>query len=308
MMVSPGGDTTARLIVARALDIDRMTGEVVIALREAGVRSVLLKGPTLAAWLYRNGMPRGYVDSDVLVAPSDMQTAERALTDLGFKEVSVDAPHARAWARRTEQLDLHFTLPGISLPPADAWREISRLTEPMSVGGVDVEALAVPLRALLVALHAAHHGPEVEKPLVDLRLAIERAPEHVWREATILAYRLGGAAPFSIGLRLVPEGVELARRIGLPSAELIASVTELGSRAPIALGLQRLVEARGMRAKLALIGREVVPTRDFMRWWSPVARRGPLGLAISYPLRILWLIRHAVPSFRVWRSHRPAGA
>lgn len=299
-------NAAARLVVARALNIDRVTAEMVTAFRAAGVPSIVLKGPTLATWLYEDGVPRGYVDSDLLVRSADMETAEGVLQQRGFEEVAIESPHATTWARRGsgEQVDLHFTLPGLSLAPADAWREIAARTETISIGGAEVEGPGVVLRTLLVALHAAHHGREVEQPMRDLRRALDKVPDDIWREAAALAQRLGATAPFATALRLLPEGEALAERIRLPSAELIASATAVDSRAPIVLGLERLADARGAREKLPLLARELVPTREFMRWWSPLARRGPLGLGVAYPLRVIWLLRHARGSIRAWRRGR----
>ena len=53
---------------ALAVRVDRVTAEVVTAMREAGIRS-LLKGPSIATWLYGDGGARPYDDSDLLVAP-----------------------------------------------------------------------------------------------------------------------------------------------------------------------------------------------------------------------------------------------
>ncbi len=38
---------------------------------------------------------------------------------------------------------------------------------------------------------------------------------------------------------------------------------------------------------------ELFPRPEFMRWWSPLARRGRLGLVLSYPRRWLWLALQA---------------
>ena len=41
-----------------------------------------------------------------------------------------------------------------------------------------------------------------------------------------------------------------------------------------------------------------------MRWWSPLARRGRLGLALAYPWRIAYLLRQTGPGIRAWRKAR----
>jgi glycosyltransferase involved in cell wall biosynthesis len=73
---------------------------------------------------------------------------------------------------------------------------------------------------------------------------------------------------------------------------------------PIALGVEHFVQTRGLRAKAALLAREVAPTPAFMRWWTPLARRGKLGLALSYPWRVVWFLEHLLPALRAWRQAR----
>jgi hypothetical protein len=309
MQPREAGGAAGRLMVARALDVDRVTAEVVTAFRRRGVRTILLKGPGLVRWLYDDGVPRSYVDADLLVAPGDIERAGVVLADLGFEQQPADAPHARAWIRPSDggQVDLHGAVPGMS-PPADAWRVVTHGTETMRIGPVEVEVPRIPMRALIVALHAAHHGPKAEKPLADLARAIDRAPDEIWREAATVAGRVSAIGRFAVGLRMLPEGQRVADRLRLPSTELVSQATESGSRAQIALGLDRLAEHRGVREKLRLLVTEVVPNREFMRWWSPLARRGRLGLALAYPVRILWLLWHVGPSLRAWRRSRQAAS
>ena len=69
---------------ALALAVDAVTAEVVTALRDAGIRPLLLKGPSIAGWLYGDGAARPYGDSDLLVSPGSYRPAENALRALGF--------------------------------------------------------------------------------------------------------------------------------------------------------------------------------------------------------------------------------
>ena len=64
--LSPGIRTTAL-----ALAIDAVTAQVVTALRANGIRPLLLKGPSIAGWLYGDGAARPYGDSDLLVASGE---------------------------------------------------------------------------------------------------------------------------------------------------------------------------------------------------------------------------------------------
>jgi hypothetical protein len=318
MAAGDNGGQATLLAMARTMGADRVTAEVVAAFRSAGIRSILLKGPALARWLYDNGSRREYVDADLLVSPQEFGRAEQVLARLGFAEVEEDMElpkrglvHAQAWERHPDlpPIDLHRTPFGVGVAPEEAWRALSGITETMAVAGTPVEVLSSPGRALVVALHAAQHRTEFAQPIEDLARAIERLPLEIWSEAAELAARLDATPTLAIGLRLLPDGVELAERLELVSAELIETAIRRGSPAEVALGFERLAQRSGLRAKLAMLARELVPTRSFMRWWSPLARRGWAGLALAYLWRPLWLLWQAGPSLRAWRrSRRERGA
>ena len=79
-------DSSARLLAAaRTLGVDALAAETIEALRAAGVRSILLKGPALAGWLYGDGALREYGDCDLLVDPADTDRAAVVLRELGFR-------------------------------------------------------------------------------------------------------------------------------------------------------------------------------------------------------------------------------
>lgn len=312
-------DPAGLLATALALDVDRSTAAVVEALRADGVDPILLKGPALAAWLYADGAPRPYVDADLLVPPERFGEVAAALGRLGFVEDGAEeekqprghhAPHAVPFVRASDraQVDLHRTLSGAAVAPSTAWAVADDLTEPAQVGGVEIRVPALPLRALIVAFHASQHGAEVAKPLADLSRALTLADEDTWRKAVEVAQRLDALASLSMGLRLVPEGNELADRLGLPSAELARAAAAGESGAGIVLGLDRLRHTRGAREKLRLVGREAFPAPDFMRWWTPLARRGRRGLAAAYAARLGWLARSALPSLLLLRRARRQAA
>lgn len=305
---------SATLTAARTLEVDRVTAEVVAALRTARVRSILIKGPAIARLLYERE-PRGYVDSDLLVAPGDIRAAEEVLTALSFEERPVriepalGPPHARTWTRASDgaTVDLHRILAGVGTAPHELWDEMSRMTVTGTVARIEVEMPRPGAQALIVTLHAAQHGPDVAKPLEDLRRAVRTLPDEVWREAAALAGRLDASISFAAGLRYVPEGAALAARLGLPSAGLVEASRRAGSPTRMALGFERLASARGARAKLTLLAAELAPSPRHMRWWFPLARRGRGGLAAAYAWRALLLIRHAPPSLLAWLRHTRGG-
>lgn len=313
MAASVPPPSEALVATARSLAVDRVTGEVVAAFREAGVPSLLLKGPTVASWLYGDGAVRFYIDSDLWVPASRISDAEDVLIRLGFERgaparplAEGQVPHAQPWFRRKGggEVDLHHTVSGVGVAPEEAWKQLSAIAEEMDVGGQTVAVLPIPARALLVVFHAAQHGPEKIKPLEDLARAIAQASDEVWLEAVRIAARLDATPTLGDGLRLLPAGAQLADRLRFATSELVAAARGPNSKAPLALGFQRLAEAGTLGERLRLVRREVFPSPDFLRWWSPLARRGPAGLAAAYVWRPLWLLRHAGPSLAAWKRSR----
>ena len=76
--------TLEQAAAVTAMRVDAVSAEVGRALARAGVRPILLKGPTVAELLYRDGAPRRYGDSDLLVAVAQRIAAEAALEASGF--------------------------------------------------------------------------------------------------------------------------------------------------------------------------------------------------------------------------------
>jgi hypothetical protein len=294
--------------------VDAVTAEAVEALRKVDVETILLRGPAIARWLYDDETSRSYVDSDLLVPHHELAQAERTLAARGFVDLTVegvlagDRPtHARVWLRESDgaAVDLHYTVLGVGVPPDAVWTILhGKQTETIRVGGVDVEILRAPGRAVVVALHAAQHGARAGKTLDDLVRALELLPNEVWTAASALAGRLRATEAFAIGLRLVPPGKELADRLGLPKGGSTEVVLRASTPPPTALGFDWLAGTPGLAAKARLVARKIAPDAAFMRAWSPLARRGGPGLAAAYVWRVLWLARHAGPGLRAWLRAR----
>ena len=300
---------------ARTLAVDALVAEVVPALRSAGIPSVLLKGASLIGWLYREDEGRGYRDADLLVPSTQQAAAEQVLETLGFELQPPKPPamhhqrHARPWTRARDgaTVDLHRTLPGVRTDPEDAWNVLSRDLGSRTIHGVRVDILAEPARALLIALHMAHHRAEetsgmIVKPSIDLRVALERLPEEVWRGAAQVATRLHCRERLSRGLHEQPEGAAVARRLDLPSGAWIATETLATTTA----AFERLGAARGWRGRVRLAARMILPRPAALRWQSRLARRSRRGLIAAYALRPFRLVLTGVPGFLEWRWRRRA--
>jgi hypothetical protein len=294
---------------ARSLLLDAVTAEVVRELQLAGVTPVLLKGPALARWLYDDGAPRPYSDCDLLVPPADWEIAQALLPTLGFSPLVTlrDHPnpfHAETWWRPGDaiELDMHRTLPGIGATSSAAWDGLSRGTETIVLDGVEIATLGPVPRALHLALNAVQ--PPSAKALQDLERALARSERESWVAARELAERLDALPSFGAGLRLLPEGRELADSLGL-RANTSVQVALLAMGAPtLALSLDRLAATAGLRAKVTFLARKLVPTRRWMTKGYPLARRGSLGMTAAYVWRPIRLASRAAPAVRAWRRAR----
>ena len=295
------------MLTAWALWVDRLTAELARAFDERGIACLLLKGPAIARWLYDDGAVRSYSDCDLLVSPDQIGAAQALLRERGFEDATSPMAHPRLesheWRRAEDHVDLHSTLIGIRADPRLVWAIVWPRSETELVAGTAVRVLDLAARALHVALHAAQHGRDERKPLEDLRRALELVPQQTWLEVAALAKRLQATEAFATGLRLSPSGVALAARLGLAS-ETSTDATLRLEPVPLALAFEHLASTQGCRARLRLVLRELFPTAAFMRWWSPLARRGPVGLAAAYCWRPLWLLAHLGPGLLAWQRAR----
>ncbi len=292
-----------------------MTAEVVAALDATGVETILLKGPSVARWLYGDDQRRTYVDTDLLVAPGDFAAAERVLAGLGFDRVMSDvdvgeAIHSHTWSRRRDRamIDLHRTLSGAAADPRAAWGRIAARASVLTIGSVDCRAPDADVLAVHVAIHAAQHGAGHEQPLEDLRRALAKLSLEEWERASEVAATLQATAAFATGLRLDPRGKEVARRLRLPTTVPVELRLQAAGTPPTARGMARLARTPGLAPKLALLARKAFPTPAFVRYWSPIARRGPLGLVAAYAIRPFWLLAHLPAGMRAWRRAVRSGA
>lgn len=291
-----------------AMAVDAVTANVASALRHAGVASLLLRGPAIARWLYAEGETRAYRDVDLLVEPERRADAEAVLAGLGLVHRQAgfargeSVEHASEWICRRPSVvvDLHRGIEGVRADPAELWAALSSGSHSIDVAGVPADAPSEPALALIVALHAAHHGFHGSKHVDELRRALERAKFETWQEALQLAARLEAVASLAAGLRLLPEGAAVAERLRLSHDTDRVTALRAASAHSTAIGFARLAATPGVRAKLALAARKLVPTPAFMRHWSRLARRGRSGLVLAYLWRPVWLLFRLVPAGVAW--------
>jgi hypothetical protein len=294
--------------------VDVLTAEVVSAFTGEGIDTVVLKGPVLARWLYP-GEVRSYVDSDLLVAPENRAHAVGVLERLGFVEhcpwmptpLSMDMGRT-TFSRSGAMVDLHCRLPGLDGDPDAVWGCLAASAERQVIAGVELRVLGRDAVLLHVALHAAQHANMVGgKPLEDLRRALARVEESGWSRALELARAHRGVPAFAAGLRLLPAGRDLARRLDLGEEGTLKYA--LLREDVIAEELHALLSANaGIGRKVAIAASRGFPPPDYMRWWSPLARRGKRGLAGAYVWRAIWVTGQALGAIHtLWRVRRAKG-
>ncbi len=295
--------------IGARLAIDAGTAEVIERFERAGVHALLLKGPSITRWLYADETERQYIDCDLLVGPSDFDAAERELQSLGYTGLlrNLGMPswwceHAAVWQRHSDGLsvDLHRTLIGVRVDDETAWRVLSADAEEIEVAGRPVQTLGLPARALHVALHAAQHGHGWPTSIEDLNRALAVRDDVLWRRSATLAAELQAMAAFVAGLHLMPAGEQLVARLGLPYVRSVEAELRVGPAPPLALGIEQLAQARGMRVRGEIAWRKLVPTPEFLREWDPDAARGRVALARAYIRRAAWLLGRAPAGLRAW--------
>jgi hypothetical protein len=205
-----------------AVWVDWYTAQVVDALRSEGVEAILLKGPAIRRWLYRDAPGvRGYLDADLFVPDAALGVAEAVLSDLGFgpeDDSESVSPWAASWRRAADGavVDLHRTLQGCEYSTVDPWPILRASAVQEEVGGTSVLMPSIPARVVQLVLVSPADRPWHKWP--DLERALEQLPAEGWREAAALAQALGVERRFGYRLSQSSAGAEGATRIGVPPA------------------------------------------------------------------------------------------
>jgi hypothetical protein len=276
----------------------------------------LLKGPALEQALYRAGEHRSYSDVDVLVAPAHRAGARLVLSALGYFDArepqGIDdvggAVHEETWFGGPTSdyqgtlVELHLWLPGASADPQQVWDALMAYRAWAEVGGVRVPCLSDPAQAMSLALHAAQHGPRLQKGLAELVLALEQWPTEIWEAAARLAARTGALEAFAAGLRLIPPGAELAYTLDLPATERADwEIRNAGARPRGTFHLRAFMDADGATGRLSVLRRSLFPKRAWIAAEYASARRGGWRVPIAYARHIA---RAPLWTLRAWRFRR----
>ena len=314
----PSKPTDAQLAVLRRFELERRTAAVCRYLTEAGVTSLVLKGPAIARELWPDE-PRDYGDADLLVGAQDFDRAEAALRAHGYVRTAFAEPAGTAVEYRAPDplhisVDLHRSFRHVGVPADRCWALLTAEARRVRLPGGEVLIPSRPALAVIVTLHAIWHGTEIKpRTADDLRRALERFDDAEWRRAAELAAALGSLEAFTAGLFTAAEGQALADRMALAPPTAPEFRLRLGERPETSLEwLDLLTTRRPPREVARRLMRELVPSADEMRRQDPQAQAGRLALASSYIRRLLRLTRTAprgiVAARRALKSNRIAGA
>lgn len=293
--------------------VDRVTGEVVSAMDAAGIPTILLKGPSIARWLYPEG-GRSYCDTDLLVRAGDHARAADLLRAMGFSDrlagfdpferrtlptvaTSFVRP-ANVSGGRGGDVDLHRNLHGLPTGDELLWEVFDGATTVLPVGGRDIRVLDRSGVALHVVVHAVQNGFRLHTD-EDLRRAIATLPVQEWEAVAALASRLGIADLLGMGLRHHPAGAAIADRLGLPQSADADSPFHLvllgGPRGTISL---LMFKDTPWRERLRLVRWALLPSRAKVRYVSELPDARGWSLAGAY---VRWwqdLARASLPAAR----------
>jgi hypothetical protein len=140
--------------------------------------------------------------------------------------------------------------------------------------------------------------------MADLERAVQEADDDLWRKAAALAADLDATEAFATGLRLTPDGAQLATRLQLPPRRSVDAELRASSPPPVALVFEQLARAAGIRARAEIVWHKLVPPASFMRHWDPAAADSRVGLWRAYLRRPLWILRRAPRGLQAWRRTR----
>lgn len=283
-----------------------------MALRGAGIDCLLLKGIGYELWLYPDGGRPLSRDVDLLVGPTQLSAAGAVVAQLGMRVhrhplgPPMDGAHLRFVPsdRAGMPVELHTTFHFLTASEERCWTVLSTDRDWIEVGATRIDVPAVPVRALLLALHVTAHGRAGTWAIEDLRRAIGLLPLDDWRQAAALAKQLGASTAFSAGLRVLPAGAEIADMLGLAKPDDPALLLSLQSASLPAYRMLRYAGGFPVSAFARLLGSQLFPPSDQMRTWYPIARRGRRGLVTAHAARLVRLALQTSQLVADWHQAR----
>jgi hypothetical protein len=284
--------------------LDEACRVVATRLRAEAHEFVMLKGSTIAGWLYPDPVQRTYTDLDILISPESEPSVVRLLEGLGYRPLLDRA--TLQFSSPEEQplrndlgvvIDLHTALQGVRLNPSMAWDILRQETVYWNWAGAWVPALAPHARAMHLALHLAQRGLEDTKAAKDLELGLDQLSAGTWSDAGQLAERLDALEAFAAGLTLLAKGEALASDLRLPQTESFEARMRANSASASAILLHRTLATPGWTRRIRLVVAALFPSREWLRLYYPQEAGTAWGLArlrLRRPWQVVWRMPSAL--------------
>jgi hypothetical protein len=292
-----------------ALQLTAELFRVLQCFAEAGLETLLTKGPALSVRCYGDPGMRQYSDLDLVIRETDIRRATQAMLDMGYQPrvplTAIDAkkiPGEYAFQKIGTHLLVEFhTERTFRYHPRPL--HIQKLFErraSVTIDGREVPALSLEDELVLICVHGAKHFWERLMWIADVAALISSRQPPDWDRTIGVAHEVGGERILRLGLRLasdvlgaeLPVQVEADVRSDRAVTKLAAQIEScLASREPRSIGILQRAAFRirmcgGLLAGAAYLLRlSLSPTEED---WTPgkEGNRPALLDAISRPLRL----------------------
>ena len=212
-VVTPPPQTVSRLrnaYAASAVSHMRMTSElnaVLRASRESGVYPIVLKGPVLARYAYRDPALRPYTDLDLLVAEKDWAAFHRVVVELGYVAEQPEYPELPARLTAEDMNDHALKYSGGSKTSLDCTldplelglrmrclEDAFALAEEVPFGEQRGLVLSPEYQFLTTCVHLNRHGYRRLIWLMDIATLLARSSSLDWERVAAISAAEGVSA------------------------------------------------------------------------------------------------------------------
>ena len=242
-------------VVAQAATekIESQIPALVARLESHGIDVIVLKGPVTRRRLYADDERRPVADIDLLVDPAAFRRAARVLGDAGYRRYDRHG-HSDAFSRGPDDadVDLHLTLPYVTVSPRRAFAVFAAHRTTLDVAGSAVPALDRPAHVVHLAIHAAvNRFEDAQRSSTEWERGLASLGDDEIARAEAIAGSLGVGRIWDLARRALADGADrdalLAQR---PTWEAVPRVWSM--RGFITSGTPLRVKWRDVQRLVAL--------------------------------------------------------
>ncbi len=182
--------------------------------REAGLETMLVKGPSVAVRAYANGSARAYGDLDLLVRHRDIQRATELMTAAGYRpDISLDAIRADkipgqylfVHARSALIVEFHTERTMRYFPRRLPIERFFDARAEVMIDGRAVPTLSLEDELVLICIHGSKHVWDRLAMIADVAAYVARQPQLDWKKVFQSAEEIGATRMLHLGLVLARD-------------------------------------------------------------------------------------------------------